>query len=77
MNIDHAKVVLTNKLFADKSVDINDNCQTLKISRTTLYRHLRMRALCPIATMRGGKDSDNGFHIPIVEERLKLTKLWR
>lgn len=43
MNRDHPKVVLANKLFADKSTSIEDICETLKISKTTLYRYVRMR----------------------------------
>ena len=35
---DDPRVVLANKLFCDKSVSIEDICDTLKISRTTLYR---------------------------------------
>lgn len=33
------KVIMANKLFLDKSNDIDDICQTLGISRTTLYRY--------------------------------------
>ena len=36
---DDPKVVLANKLFADKSVNLDDICATLKISKTTLYRY--------------------------------------
>lgn len=43
MSPDHPKIVLANKLFADKSTSIEDICQTLKISRTTLYRYVRVR----------------------------------
>jgi hypothetical protein len=37
---DDAKVALANKLFADKSVDPDDICATLKIS--TLYRYVEI-----------------------------------
>src|ERR1700733_13439959 len=37
-----AKVALANKLFADKSVDPDDICATLKISKTTLYRYVEI-----------------------------------
>ncbi|MHB8865179.1 MAG: helix-turn-helix domain-containing protein [Pirellulaceae bacterium] len=37
-----AKVVLAKKLNADKSLDINDICKTLRISRSTFYRYVRM-----------------------------------
>ena len=37
-----AKVALANKLFADKSVDLDDICATLKISKTTLYRYVEI-----------------------------------
>ena len=43
MNIDHPKVVFGDKLFADKSVSVDDICETLKTSRTTLYRYVRLR----------------------------------
>ena len=37
-----ARVVLAKKLHADKSLDIDDICKTLRISRSTLYRYVRM-----------------------------------
>ena len=37
-----AKVVLAKKLHADKSPEIDDICQTLRISRSTLYRYARL-----------------------------------
>ena len=37
-----AKVALANKLFADKSVDPDDICATLKTSKTTLYRYVEI-----------------------------------
>ena len=43
MSPDNARVVLANKLFADKSIRIDDICATLKISRATLYRYVSMR----------------------------------
>jgi len=38
----HPKVALANKLFADKSVNLDDICATLKISKTTLYRYIQI-----------------------------------
>jgi DNA invertase Pin-like site-specific DNA recombinase len=38
---DEAKVVLAKKLHADKSLEIDDICTTLRISRSTLYRYAR------------------------------------
>lgn len=35
---EETKVVLAKKLHADKSVEIDDICQTLRISRSTFYR---------------------------------------
>ena len=35
-------VVLAKKLHADKSLEIDDICRTLRISRSTFYRYLRM-----------------------------------
>jgi DNA invertase Pin-like site-specific DNA recombinase len=43
-----AKVMLATKLFADKSVDLDDICATLKISKTTLNRYLDIRSGCEI-----------------------------
>jgi DNA invertase Pin-like site-specific DNA recombinase len=37
-----AKVVLAKKLHADKSLDIDDICKTLRLSRSTLYRYVRL-----------------------------------
>ena len=37
-----AKVVLAKKLNADKTLDIDDICKTLRISRSTFYRYVRM-----------------------------------
>ena len=36
------KVVLAKKLHADKSLEIDDVCNTLRISRSTFYRYVRM-----------------------------------
>jgi DNA invertase Pin-like site-specific DNA recombinase len=36
-----SKVVMAKKLFADKANSIKDICQTLHISRATLYRYLK------------------------------------
>ena len=35
-------VVLAKKLHADKSLEIDDICKTLRISRSTLYSYVRM-----------------------------------
>lgn len=37
-----AKVVLAKKLNADKTLDIDDVCKTLRISRSTFYRYVRL-----------------------------------
>ena len=37
-----ARVVLAKKLHADKSLEIDDICKTLRISRSTFYRYVRM-----------------------------------
>ncbi len=37
-----ARVVLARKLHADKSLEIDDICKTLRISRSTFYRYVRM-----------------------------------
>ena len=36
------KVVLAKKLHADKSLEIDDICQTLRMSRSTFYRYVRL-----------------------------------
>ncbi|MFQ5733659.1 MAG: recombinase family protein [Planctomycetaceae bacterium] len=43
MTAKDTKVVLAKKLHADKSLDIDDICTTLRISRSTLYRYVRLR----------------------------------
>jgi hypothetical protein len=35
-------VMLAKKLHADKSLEINDICQTLRLSRSTFYRYVRL-----------------------------------
>ena len=37
-----AKVVLAKKLNADKTLDIDDVCKTLRTSRSTFYRYVRL-----------------------------------
>ena len=37
-----AKVLLAKKLYLDKSMSVDDICETLKISRSTYYRYVRM-----------------------------------
>jgi hypothetical protein len=37
-----ARVVLAKKLHADKSLDIDDICKTLRISRSTFYRYVQL-----------------------------------
>jgi DNA invertase Pin-like site-specific DNA recombinase len=39
---DEARVVLAKKLHADKSLEIDDICSTLRISRSTFYRYVRL-----------------------------------
>ena len=42
MDSDETKVVLAKKLHADKSLGIDDVCNTLRISRSTFYRYVRL-----------------------------------
>lgn len=42
MDRNHPKIKLANKLFCDKSIELEDICDTLKISRSTLYRYVSM-----------------------------------
>jgi len=39
---DDTKVVLAKKLHADKSLEIDDICKTLRISRSRFYRYVRL-----------------------------------
>jgi DNA invertase Pin-like site-specific DNA recombinase len=39
---DPAKVAMAKKLYADKTNSVSDICKTLRISRATLYRYLKM-----------------------------------
>jgi len=42
-----AKVILAKKLHKDHSLDIDDICKTLRISRSTYYRYVRLRDASP------------------------------
>ncbi len=42
LNASSPKVILANKLFCDRSVEIEDICKTLRISKSTLYRYVTM-----------------------------------
>ena len=42
INPSEAKVLLSKKLHQDKSLEIDDICKTLRISRSTFYRYVRM-----------------------------------
>lgn len=37
------RVTLANRLYCDNSISIGDICSTLKISKATLYRYVRMQ----------------------------------
>src|SRR5215813_5822575 len=51
------KVLTAKKMYQDRSVEIRDICQTLRISRSTLYRYVAMEE------PRGGeKSSGNLVH---------------
>ena len=39
---EETKVVLAKKLHADKSLEIDDICKTLRMSRSTFYRYVRL-----------------------------------
>ena len=39
---EETKVVLAKKLHADKSLEIDDICKTLRLSRSTFYRYVRL-----------------------------------
>ena len=39
MKTNDRRIVLANKLLKDKSIDVDDICATLKISKCTLYRY--------------------------------------
>jgi DNA invertase Pin-like site-specific DNA recombinase len=39
---DDTKVVLAKKLHTDKSLEIDDICKTLRMSRSTFYRYVRL-----------------------------------
>ncbi len=39
---DSPRIVLAQKLFADKSVTLDAICETLKVSKSTLYRYVRI-----------------------------------
>jgi DNA invertase Pin-like site-specific DNA recombinase len=41
--VDHPSVVAAKKMYADKTMPVAAICQTLRISRPTLYRYLAMK----------------------------------
>ena len=43
VDVDQAKVLAAQKLQADRSLSIDQICETLRISRSTYYRYLRLR----------------------------------
>jgi DNA invertase Pin-like site-specific DNA recombinase len=43
---DEARVVLAKMLHSDRSLEIDDVCKTLRISRSTFYRYMRMGWQC-------------------------------
>lgn len=42
MGRNHPKVILANKLYCDRSICLDHICETLKISKSTLYRYVSM-----------------------------------
>jgi len=42
LSADEAKVLLSKKLHKDQTLEIDDICKTLRISRSTFYRYVRM-----------------------------------
>ena len=44
MKANEPKVVLAKKLYCDKTISLDDICATLKMSKSTLYRYIAMRA---------------------------------
>ena len=42
IDVSDARIVMAKKLHADKSLEIDDICKTLRISRSTFYRYVRM-----------------------------------
>jgi hypothetical protein len=42
MSSDVPKIVLAQKLFADKSIPLDDIRQSVSVSRSTLYRYVRI-----------------------------------
>jgi len=43
MQLNEPKVLLARKLYGDKTIEIDDICKTLHISRSTYYRYVTMR----------------------------------
>ena len=40
---DVPRVILAKKLYKDKTINVNDICETLNISRSTFYRYVAMK----------------------------------
>jgi hypothetical protein len=43
MRPNEPKVVLAKKLYCDKTINLDDICATLKMSKSTLYRYVAMK----------------------------------
>jgi DNA invertase Pin-like site-specific DNA recombinase len=54
LSLNDPKVVLAKKLFADESVNLEDICVTLKISKTTLYRYVALGTGCAVRSKNRG-----------------------
>jgi DNA invertase Pin-like site-specific DNA recombinase len=44
MSANDRRIVLANKLFNDNSIGVDDICATLNISKSTLYRYVRIES---------------------------------
>ncbi len=44
MRPNEPKVVLARKLYRDKTINLDDICATLKMSKSTLYRYVAMKS---------------------------------
>lgn len=63
--MDERKVKMAQSLMKDPNLSIQENCETLQVSKATLYRYLGHR-----------KPSNEGIRLPGLEKKVGLGSLW-
>ena len=76
MTSDEAKVVPAKKLHADKSLEIDDICKTLRMSRSTFYRYVRMSSEFEEVRMVQSASAVLGWFDAILKNFDALSSCW-